>query len=243
MKAVILAAGMGTRLESVSGGIPKCMVKVAGIPLIDRLLERIGQTTITQVVIVTGHKADDLKAHIKSLSHPLAQSAILVHNDRYSDRGNFYSLLVAEKALHGESFVKLDGDVLMDERVLPILLACPGPAVLAVDCRDGLGEEEMKVQWNEKREFLALNKQLDPSKAVGEYIGVDRVDADVSEKVFDKLREMITLGETDGYYERAYELLMQSGMHYELADVTGCQWTEIDDEADLKFAEELLTKS
>lgn len=240
MKAIILAAGMGTRLESVSGGIPKCMVKVAEIPLIDRMIQRIGDAGISELIIITGYEAEQLKAHVASVDHELARSAVFVHNDRYADWGNFYSLLVAEEAVAGSAFIKLDGDVLMDAEILPRLLAAPGPATLAVDCRTGLGEEEMKVRVDESGHIVELNKRMDPSVALGEYIGVDRVDPELCDIVFAKLRQLIEYGETDEYYERAYERLLQAGTTYQIADVTGCQWTEIDDAADLEAANAML---
>ncbi len=240
MKAIILAAGMGTRLESVSGGIPKCMVKVGGIPLIDRMLSRIAQAGIEEAIVVTGYRADVLKEHVSSIGTSLANNAVFVHNDRFSDMGNFYSLLVAEEAVGDSSFIKFDGDVLLDEKVLPILLAAKGPAALAVDCREGMGEEEMKVMVDETGAIIALNKGMDPERSLGEYIGIDRVDAALSKTVFAQLRSLIDQGETHEYYEKAYEQLIAQGVHYEIADITGCVWTEIDDAADLQAAEDML---
>jgi choline kinase len=240
MKAIILAAGMGTRLASVTGGMPKCLVEVGGVPLLDRLIERIGEAGIEEVILFTGHRAVELRTHVEGIDHPLAKSAVFVHNDHYSDMGNFYSLLVAEEAVSGSSFIKIDGDVLMDATILPKVLAAPGPAVLAVDRREGLGEEEMKVRLDSEGYIVELNKRMDPSQAAGEYIGVDRVDADITGAVFDMLRLLMEVGETDEYYERGYERLMQSGTRYVVADVTGCKWTEIDDDADLKLAEQML---
>jgi choline kinase len=240
MKAIILAAGMGTRLESVTGGMPKCMVKVAGVALIDRMIERLSQAGVESLIIVTGHRADELRTHIASIDQALAKSALFVHNERYADMGNFYSLLVAEELVAGESFIKLDGDVIMDSEVLPRLLAAKGPAVLAVDRREGMGAEEMKVRVDAEGKVVELNKGMDPAKALGEFIGVDRVDAELTTAVFDMLRALIESGETDEYYERAYERLIDAGTHYEIADITGCQWTEIDDEADLKLAVQMV---
>ncbi|MCP4446919.1 MAG: phosphocholine cytidylyltransferase family protein [Myxococcales bacterium] len=241
MKAIILAAGMGKRLEAVSGGLPKCMVPVGGRPLIDRLIERTADSGIDDVIIVTGFCAKALRKHVSKIDHPLAQKAVFVHNDRYSDMGNFYSLLVAEEAVAGSAFVKLDGDLLMDETVLPKVLSCKGPGILAVDCREGMGEEEMKVRVDGSGKILELNKRMDPTVALGEYIGVDRADAELCGPVFDMLRKLIELGETDEYYERAYELLIQGGADYEVADVTGCKWTEIDDAVDLQNANKMVS--
>jgi choline kinase len=243
MKAIILAAGMGTRLASVTGGMPKCLVKVGGVPLVDRLIERIGQAGIEEVILVTGHRAEELREHVSQIDHPLAKSAVFVHNEHYSDMGNFYSLLVAEEAVGDSSFIKIDGDVLMDSEVLPKIMAAPGPAVLAIDKRDGMGEEEMKVRLDADGRVVELNKRMDPGQAAGEFIGVDRVDAELTGTVFDMLRVLMEVGETDEYYERAYERLIQSGTSYVVADVTTCTWTEIDDDNDLKQAEEMLASS
>ena len=243
MKAIILAAGMGTRLASVTGGMPKCLVKVGGVPLVDRLIERIGEAGIEEVILVTGHRAEELREHVSQIDHPLAKSAVFVHNDHFSDMGNFYSLLVAEEAVGDSSFIKIDGDVLMDSEVLPKIMAAPGPAVLAVDMRDGMGEEEMKVRLDDDGRVVELNKRMDPSQAAGEFIGVDRVDAEIASTVFDMLRVLMEVGETDEYYERAYERLIESGAHYVVADVTTCTWTEIDDDNDLQHAEKMLANS
>lgn len=238
MKAIILAAGMGTRLAA-PGGIPKCMVEVAGTSLIDRMIQRIGQAGIQELVVVTGYRADDLRKYVNGIQHPLAKSATFVHNDRYAEWGNFYSLLVTQDVVGSSSFVKLDGDVILDEEVLPRLLRAQGSAVLAVDCKSGLGQEEMKVRLDDRDCVTALNKQMDPEEAIGEFIGVERIDSNMTARVFAKLRELITVSETHEYYERAYEKLAQEGTPFHIADVTGCTWTEIDNAADLANAQEM----
>lgn len=240
MKAIILAAGLGTRLEPVTGGLPKCMVQVGGRPLVDRMIDRLGEAGLDDLVVVTGHRADELREHIGGLDHPLARRAVFVHNDRYADWGNFYSLLVAEQAVGDDGFLKLDADVLLDGQVLPRLLAAEGPAVLAIDRRDAMGAEEMKARVDEHGRVVELNKRIPPERALGEFIGVDRVDAELAPTVFAALRELIEAGETHEYYERAYERLVQRGTHFGIADVTGCLWCEVDDADDLAAAEHLL---
>src|SRR5688572_21063701 len=134
MKAVILAAGLGSRLEPLTRELPKCMVPVAGVPLIDRMIERIAEAGIRELVVVTG------------AGHELARSARTVYNERYADWGNFYSLLVAREAIGESDFIKLDADVILDGAILPRLLAAPGPVALALDCRDDLSAEDMKAR-------------------------------------------------------------------------------------------------
>ena len=162
MKAVILAAGLGSRPEPLTNDIPKCLVPVGGVAIIDRMIARIAAAGIPEVVVVTGHLADVLERHLRGSDDPLARAATLVHNERYADWGNFYSLLVAKDVLGGGAFVKLDGDVVMDGGVLPALLAAPGPGVLAVDRSVELGDEQMKARV-ERGRIVELNKRIDPA--------------------------------------------------------------------------------
>jgi choline kinase len=218
------------------------MVPVGGVPLIDRMIRRLGEAGIEDVLVITGHKREVLEQHLADSDDPLARKATPVFNDRFADWGNFYSLLVAERALDGAGYVSLDADVLLDETMVPNLLAAQGPAVLAIDCRDGLGDEEMKARVNESGRIVELTKRMDPSLALGEFVGVERVDAELTAHVFAKLREVIQRGETHEYYERAYQYLLDEGTEFHYTDVAGCAWYEIDDAADLAAAEEVLAR-
>ncbi len=241
-KAIILAAGLGRRLEAVTGGLPKCMTPVGGVPLLDRMIERLAEVGISELIVVTGHRAADLEAHLAASRHPLAKGAVRVFNPRYAEWGNFYSLLVAQDAIGTGGFLKLDGDVLMDSDLLPRLLEAPGPAALAIDVRGGLGAEEMKARVDATGRIVELNKRMDPAAALGEFVGIERIDAELAPRVWEQLRELIERGETDEYYERAYELLMQGGVSFSVADVSNATWCEIDDADDLAAAEALLAR-
>jgi choline kinase len=238
VRAIILAAGLGTRLEPITRDIPKCMVPVAGVPVIDRMIGRIAEAGIEHLVVVSGHLSDVLERHLRASDQPLARRSTLVFNEHYADWGNFYSLLVAREPVAGDSFVKFDGDVVLDGGVLPALLGAPGPGVLAIDRRQLLGDEQMKARVEGDR-IVELNKRIAPARALGESIGIERIDAGLAPRVFDYLQRLIDRGETHDYYERAYELLMGDGVDFHAADITACTWHEIDTATDLAEAEEL----
>jgi len=240
VKAIILAAGLGKRLADVTGGAPKCLVPVAGRTILDRMIERLVQAGLDDLIVVTGHRADEVERHLDRSEIPAARRARRVFNPRYADWGNFYSLLVAEEACAGDGFVKLDADVIMDDRLWPALLAAPGPAALAVDCRPGLGDEEMKARADERGVVVELSKRIEPARALGESVGIDRIDAELAPRLWAMLRALIDHGETDEYYERAYERLMVEGVPFSYADVSACQWCEVDNAEDLAAAERLL---
>jgi len=239
VKAVILAAGLGRRMGPARAHMPKCMIEVGGIPIIDRMLARVDQAGITDAIVVTGHHADAIAAHLAKSDLALGRSAQLVFNEHYADWGNFYSLLVAERAIAGSSFIKFDADVVLDGGVLPALLDAQGPGVLAIDCSAKLADEEMKARVDNGR-VVELNKRIAPAAAIGESIGIERIDSDLAPQVFTELHAMIDAGETDDYYERAYERLMANGVDFGYADVSQCQWCEIDNEDDLRTANRLV---
>lgn len=243
MKAIILAAGLGKRLASVTGGLPKCLVPVAGRTILDRMIERLVQAGLDDIIVVTGHRSEDVERHLDRSSELAARRSARVFNQRFAEWGNFYSLLVAEEACGEDGFVKLDADVIMDTQLLPALLAAPGPAALAVDVRPGLGEEEMKARVDQRGVVVELSKRIEPARALGESVGIDRIDAELAPRMWSELRRIIELGETDEYYERAYELLMQKGVPFSYADVSMSQWCEVDNADDLAAAEAMLARA
>ena len=68
MQAIILAAGMGRRLKELTKENTKCMVRVNGVPLIDRMLRQIERQGLSRIIIVTGYQAKRLREHIAELS-------------------------------------------------------------------------------------------------------------------------------------------------------------------------------
>lgn len=239
MKAVILAAGVGSRLAPLTNDRPKVLVEVAGRSFLFRQLDRLGQAGIpsADVVVVTGYKAEAVEAAIRRGGF----ACTLVFNDHFADWQNFYSLLVAKDALAGHDFLQLDGDVILDENLLPKVIDAAGDAVLAVDVRSDLDAETMKARVVGTR-MTALDKNLDPATCAGEYIGITKLTARTAEAVFEDLARFEREGLTHEYYDHAYHRL--SDRHaFEIVDVHDCKVIEIDDRADLERAEALLARA
>jgi choline kinase len=243
MKAVVLAAGMGSRLLPLTQERPKPLVPVAGRPLLLRMIDRLAEVGIAgaDVVVVAGYREDVLR-RVLSEAHV---GATVVTNPRYHDWNNFWSLYVAHEAVAGEAFLQLDGDLLFDGRVLPRLLAAPGPAALAVDVRPDTDGEAMKVAVaGPDRRIVAFSKGLVPAQALGESIGIARIDASLGAQVFAELRALADEGLVHEYYECAYERLARRGQGpFWPVDVADCTAFEIDDHADLERAQAALARA
>jgi choline kinase len=239
MKAVILAAGVGSRLHPLTADRPKALVDVAGKPFLFRTLERLAAVGIrgADVIVVGGYCLDVLRARLAEAGWG---DCTIVFNDKYEAWNNFWSLYVARDAVGGAPFLQLDGDVLFDEKLLPRVLAAKGAALLAVDVRQNLDAEAMKVQLD-GAEVRKLSKQLEPRACQGEAIGIARLGPGAAAEVFEHLLAMSREGKTNEYYEAAYQRAMDGGRHpFGIVDVHDCGVTEIDDVNDLRRAEAML---
>lgn len=240
MKAVILAAGVGSRLAPLTDDRPKALVEVAGRTLLHRQLDALATAGIParDTVVVGGYRIDALHNALARSGH--GDVAVVV-NEMYAPWNNFWSLAVAEPAVRGCGIVQLDGDTVLDGVLLPRLLAAPGEAVLAVDVRPELDDETMKVQLDGAR-VIGLHKQLPAATCAGEYIGISRLSAAAAARVFEELVRLRDEGLTGEYYESAYLRLMQRReLDFGIVDVHDCAVLEIDDRHDLAAAEALLT--
>jgi choline kinase len=242
MKAVILAAGKGTRLAPLTNNLPKPMIELAGRPLLLRTIDRLAAVGIrgSDVIVVTGYRQEVIRSRLDKEGLGSCQT---VFNPHWDDWNNFYSLLVAREAVNGDSLLQFDGDVLFDGAVLPRMLAAPGPACLAIDVRDELDPETMKVSADNEGRIRQVSKKLDPISSIGEYIGLTRLDAPIASLVFDELSRFPDIGLTHEYYDHGYHLLAGRGEGpFRVVDIHDCVTTEIDDLADLRRAEALLAK-
>jgi len=241
MKAVILAAGVGSRLAPLTNDQPKVLVPVLGRSLLFRQLDWLAAAGIASedVVVVGGYRIDQLSARLAEGNFKCK----VVLNEKFEPWGNFYSMLVAEPFLRGDAFLQLDGDVILDDKILPRMVADPGEAVLATDTTALLDDDAMKVEMRDGRVW-ALDKKLDPTNCVGEYIGVTKLSAAAGAAVFRELGKFPGEDLTHEYYDHSYHRLSQRNeIPFGIVNIDDCTVFEIDDHADLARVEAALAQS
>ena len=123
MKAIILAAGMGTRMEEYTETLPKGMLPFNGKPIIEWQIETLRNAGIEDIAIVTGYRNDKIK--IEGITY--------YHNPDYSNTNMLESMMAAKDALNSDTLICY-ADIIYTQEVLKTLRNNPAPIAVAVDC-------------------------------------------------------------------------------------------------------------
>lgn len=226
LPVVYLAAGRGSRLGDLTADRPKAMIEAGGRPLVDRSLEYLRAAGFRRFVVVTGHAAEafaDLDVET-------------VFNDRWESENNVVSLWQARE-LVATGCVIVNCDLLFEPELAHRLASTEGTAIL-VDDALAVDEESMKVTERDGA-LTRLHKSIALDAAVGEYIGLTRIDPADGPRLAEILDDFIAQGNTEVYYEDAIEALAAE-RPVRIERVGGTKWVEIDDHDDLARADEQI---
>ena len=237
MKAVILAAGVASRLRPLTENTPKCLLKVNGKTLLERTLDNFIENGITDFLIVTGY-LQNMIIDFVTANYPKINVKFIENKD-YSTTNNIYSLYLAESFAGGEDFILSDSDILFSKDIISELLTNNNPDVLAMN-RHELGEEEIKIISDNECNVLEISKVCSIEKAVGESVGLEKFSKKYSKALFKELHQMIDKeGLSNVFYEKAFERLIPQGYIFKYLDTTDFFSMEIDTVEDYERVKDL----
>jgi 2-aminoethylphosphonate-pyruvate transaminase len=168
--AVILAAGVGHRLQNLWADAPKGLLVLGGTPIIERSIMQLLAHGIEQIILVTGHRADQYAPLIEC--YPMLRT---VYNPHYATSGSMYSLYCARHLL-ADTFLLLYSDLIYEDRALTDLLACPSPAALLVSGTTNAGDEVFVEVANEQ--VRRISKERSALASIGgEMVGITKISA------------------------------------------------------------------
>ena len=230
---------MAKRLRPLTDNKPKCLLEVGHRTLLERTVEAMHQAGISEFVVVTGYRADQIRDFLTS-HFPLFTFHFL-HNADYEHNNNIYSLWMSMQEVRGKDFLLMDSDILCDPAAV-VRIASEPESALAVN-RHELGEEEMKVVVDANQRITEISKTCRPEDAMGESVGIEHITADYSEALACELDLMIEQeGLIDILYERAFERLIPQGHTFRVVDTTNYFSYELDTPEDFQRAQELMPK-
>jgi choline kinase len=237
---MVLAAGAGRRLESLTEDLPKTLLPVDGErTILDIALGNLRRAGLETVVVVTGYAAERLAERQPALEERHDVKLELVYNPKAEEWNNCYSLWCAREHF-AQGVLLCNGDTVHPPEVEERLLAGRGGAelVLALDDAKTLGEEEMKVMLGDDGLVRGINKAHDPAAAAGEYIGLTVIEPAAADALADAL-EATWQRDPGLYYEDGFQEYRDRGGRVGVASVGGLEWVEVDDQADLDRAREV----
>ncbi len=233
MKAIILAAGTGTRLLPLTEKIPKCLIEIYDKTILEKIIDSCLHVGINDFTVVTGHGK---KFVTERLSRSLYRNASynIVENTNYKDTNTGVSLSIALKNID-DTVVIVNGDLIFDEKILNLLINQNRTAII-IDNAKKLTEESFKVKL-ENKNIKLMGKNISINEADGEFIGLSLIKCDdiyMTEQILEKL-----ISENKHqYYDFVFQELSKIGL-VDFIFTNGLKWTEIDTLDDLKYAKKI----
>ena len=246
-KAIIIAAGMSSRLLDLTDEKPKCMLEIGNKTLLQRQIEIFHQCGIDKIVVIRGYKKE--KINYTGVKY--------VYNKNYRRNNILESLMSAESEMDGE-FICSYSDILYQKKVVEKLLKSKRDISLIVDTdwakqyKDRLLHpvEEAENAVVENGKVVKIGKSMDIKKVHGEFIGLAKFSkkgAETLKKEYGKLRKRIGINAPFHKalsLERAYltdmiQELIDKGNTVSNVDIEGC-WMELDTIEDFRKAEKMI---
>jgi choline kinase len=240
MRAIILAAGRGQRLKQAEGReFPKCLLEFGGRTLLERHLALLARCGVEEVALALGFRRELIERELDRLA--VRPRPEIVLNPDYELGSVLTVHAAAEPLTRGGDVLLMDADVLYHARILEALTAGAAPVNRLLLDRDfETGEEPVKLCLQDGVP-IELRKQLAPGlqyDTIGESVGFFRFDQTAARRLAALVAGYVSGGSSDKPHEEAVRDLIRERSHrFDVADVTGAPWIEIDFPNDVARAE------
>jgi choline kinase len=229
MKAIILAAGKGSRLNQ-SAETVKCLLKFGSLTLIERHCKYLRECGINEISVVVGFEAE----RVRRTCGPKIE---YIENPIFLKTNSLYSLWLARQCF-SDGFVVINSDVLFHPQLLRDLLTARHEDALLVSYREEIayGDEEMKVKVQGGR-ILDISKDMDPAEADGENVGIVKFGSSGARLLKELMDPLVENGALRSWAPRAFlEFAKRRPLH--VIGTRGFPWIEIDFPQDYRRAQE-----
>ena len=229
--AVIMAAGRGTRFGKYTELVPKGFVKVNGIPMVIQSIETLISCGIERIIIGTGYHKEAFEALCEEYPE-----VTCCHSPRYAETNCLYTLWNCRELIGDEDFLMLDSDLIYEPKAITTLLECKYPsAILTTPVKKF--QDSYFVEEDKKHRFVKWSKNYDELNACGELIGIHKLSNKFFREVCREFESDLAKNERSSY-EPFFQKVSTTKCPIYILKIDDLEWYEIDDEADLKVAEE-----
>ncbi|HVO46985.1 MAG TPA: NTP transferase domain-containing protein [Steroidobacteraceae bacterium] len=239
MRAILLAAGRGLRLQQPEDQqLPKCLLQFGGLTLLERHLRLLRTAGVQEIVLALGFRHELVQAELDRIQWQPRPAVVL--NPGFELGSVLTVHTVAEAMTRGGDVLLMDADVLYHEGIMTALVAGAGPVNrLLIDRDFEAGDEPVKLCVRagvpvELRKQVTAGLQYD---TIGESVGFFRLDEVAARRLAAIVAGYVDSGRSNMPHEEAVrDLLLERSQVFEVADVSGLPWIEIDFPNDVKRA-------
>lgn len=220
MKALIFAAGRGTRISRYLGRNPKCTVKIGNEKLIHYTVRLLKKHGISDIALVVGYKQQAVRDALSDMD------VSFYYNPFFDVTNSIASAWFARGFFGEDDLFLMNGDVFMEERLLGEILCqqCDGPVLFSDETRK---EEADYKFYYENGRLIKYGKELTGDDVTGEYIGVARLGKGFLPQFSDRLDQMIA-GQQHGVWWENVLYSLSDQCFIEIRDISGRFWAEVD---------------
>ena len=243
MNAIILAAGMGKRLKELTRDNTKCMVKVNGVTLIERMLGQLDKQGLDKIVIVVGYRAADLIEYINTLD--VKTPIVYVENPVYDKTNNIYSLYMARDYLCEDDTLLFESDLIFEDGIIEDLVSDPRPTLALVDKYEAWMDGTcVKITADDMIGAFISGKKIDYSEVEQYYktVNIYKFSKNFSKTCYVPFLKAYSsaLGNNE-YYEQVLRVItMLDETELKAKRLERGRWYEIDDVQDLDIASSMF---
>lgn len=247
MKAIILAAGFGNRMRPLTDTVHKTLLKIGDESIIERIINGLHSSGITDIVVVTGYHADELTQFLLSrYGHQI--NFTFVNNHRYRETNNIYSLALAFNAIEiNDDILLIESDLIYENRIIEKIINTPYPNAALLDkYRSGMDGTVVSVANGIVTNIIPPHLQDEKFDFSDKYktLNIYKFSKEFCNKNFRQLLTYYTKVIDDNcYYELILGILIyiqEEVIHAEI--LNGEEWSEVDDPNDLRVSEFVFNK-
>jgi len=235
VNVALLAAGLGSRLGSLTRDLPKALIQVGGKPLLAHALGFAAKLRPSRMVVVGGFCFAQVKDALDRFRGSLPIE--LVENAHFRD-GNLVSLLTA-KPLIGEGFLVMNVDHIYKPAIAKVVAAEVERVTAFIDTDRKLGDDDMKVERGADGRVVAIAKTL--TKFDCGYVGMTRVPTALLGRYWNEADRALAEEGRAIHVERILARLAKTDEAPACRDISGHGWLEVDTPDERANAEAALT--
>lgn len=245
MQAIILAAGMGKRLGELTKKNTKCMVKVNGVSLIDRVLSQLSGLNLNRLVIVVGYEGKNLIDYIGNRYDGILDIEYL-ENPIYDKTNNIYSLAIAKEKLAQDDTILLESDLIFEDSLLPLIVNHPDKNLALVAKYETWMDGTMVRIDSDRNIVNFVPKQAFSYNEVGEYyktVNIYKFSREFLQNEYLPLLDAYckVMGNNE-YYEQVLRVItLLHSTSFKALPISNEKWYEIDDVQDLDIASTIFS--